>query len=137
MAIAIRLNDIALQTSVNHTLGWGALLDGDYRQGAEILSQVAEAFQGDPHDQLWQTGAVLIGSVGSRAFLAWCLAELGEFAEAMARSEEAVRIAREVNHSTSLVYAYRILGVVHLRQGAIPRPFRRSSAPWNYAGGHI
>ena len=37
-------------------------------------------------------------SVFAQDRLAWCLAELGEFAEAMARAEEAVRIARELDH---------------------------------------
>jgi tetratricopeptide (TPR) repeat protein len=61
------------------------------------------------------------GSVGSRARLAWCLAELGEFAGATARGEEAVRIAREADDSSSLVFAYRTLGFVSLRRGAIPQ----------------
>jgi tetratricopeptide (TPR) repeat protein len=46
---------------------------------------------------------------------------LGEFGEAMAHGEEALRIAREVDHSSSLVYAYRSLGFVSLRRGAIPQ----------------
>ena len=63
----------------------------------------------------------MFGSVTSRAYLAWCLAELGEFAEAMARGEEALRIAREVDHPASLIIAYRSLGFVHLRRGAVPQ----------------
>ena len=39
----------------------------------------------------------------------------------MARGEEAVRIAREVDHPGSLVNAYRSLGFVSLRRGAIPQ----------------
>ncbi len=61
--------------------------------------------------------------------LAWCLAELGEFAEAMARADEAGRIAREIDHPRSLVVAYRSLGLVSLRRGdlmqAIP-PLERA-----------
>jgi len=119
LAIAIRLNDAALQTSVNATLGFGAQIRGDYRQGAEILSRVAETLQGDRRDE-WLEAAAQV-SVGSRARLAWCLAELGEFAEAMARSEEALRIAREVDQPGSLVIAYRNLGFISLRRGAIPQ----------------
>jgi tetratricopeptide (TPR) repeat protein len=119
LAIAMRLNDVPLKTSANDILGWGAQLDGDYRQGAEILSQVAETLKGDRRDELWQGGGIRLASVTSRNYLAWCLAELGEFEEAMTRGEEALRIAREVDHSSSLVYAYRTLGFVHLRRGAI------------------
>jgi len=119
LAIAIRLNDVALQTSVNHTLGWGAQVRGDYRQGAQILSRVAATLQGDRRDE--RLVAASQGSVRSRARLAWCLAELGEFGEAMARGEEALRIARELDHPASLVHAYRTLGFISLRRGAIPQ----------------
>jgi predicted ATPase/class 3 adenylate cyclase len=117
LAIAIRLNDVALQTWANFTLGRSAQAAGDYRQGAQVLSRVAETLQADRRYE-WLIGAGL-ASVDSRARLAWCLAELGEFTEAMARSEEALMIAGEVDHSGSLVYAYRSLGFVSLRRGAI------------------
>jgi tetratricopeptide (TPR) repeat protein len=120
LTIAIRLNDVSLQTSVNLALGWSAQISGDYRQSAQVLSRVAEALQGDRRDELLLTSTALLGSVASQAWLAWCLSELGEFAEALARGEEAVRIAREVDHSASLVHAYRSLGFVSLRRGAIP-----------------
>ncbi len=118
LAIAVRLSDVALQASVNYLLGRNAQASGDYRQGAEILSRMAEILRGDRRDELL-VGATGLVSVDSRARLAWCLAELGQFAEAMARAEEALRIAREVNHSGSLVYAYRSLGFVSLRRGDI------------------
>jgi class 3 adenylate cyclase/tetratricopeptide (TPR) repeat protein len=117
LAIAMGLNDVSLQTSANYRLGAIALTRGDYRQSAEILSRVAEALPGDRRYE-WLSAATS-GSVGSRARLAWCLAELGEFAGAMARSEEAVRIAREADDSSSLVFAYRSLGFVSLRRGTI------------------
>jgi predicted ATPase len=127
LAIAIRLNDVDLQTSANFILGRSAQTAGDYRKSAEILRRLAGTMRGvQRYDWLWLTGTGP-ESVNSRGWLAWCLAELGEFAEAMARGVEALRIAREVDHSTaasrrrstSLVYAYRILGFVSLRRGAI------------------
>jgi tetratricopeptide (TPR) repeat protein len=60
-------------------------------------------------------------AVASRGRVAWCLAELGEFAEATAAAEEAVRIASEIDQFVSLVFAYRSLGFVFLRRGAIPQ----------------
>jgi tetratricopeptide (TPR) repeat protein len=93
---------------------------GDYRQSAEILSRVAETLQGDRRHE-WLSGSGLLGSVSSRARLVWCLAELGEFAAAMAHGEEVLRIAREVDYPGDLVYAYRSVGFVSLRRGAIPQ----------------
>jgi len=104
----------------NFALGLSSETRGDYRQSAEILSRVAETLQGDRWYE-WSSASGLLGSVASRARLVWCLAELGEFAEAMACGEEAVRIAREVDHTGSLVYAYQTLGFVQLRRGAIPQ----------------
>ena len=113
-----RLNDVSLQTSVNLTLGWSAQISGDYRPSAKMLSWAAEVLQDDRRDEL-STGTGQLGSVASRAWLAWSLAELGEFAEAMAQSKEALRIASELDNPGDLVYAYRIVGLVSLRLGAI------------------
>src|SRR5262249_20098795 len=95
-----------------------------YRQSAEIFSRVAEKLQRDRRNEWVATN--LVGSVDSRAQIAWCLAawclaELGEFTEATARSEEALRIARKVDQPNSLVFAYRTLGFVFLRRGAVPQ----------------
>ena len=56
-------------------------------------------------------------SVISRANLALCLAEVGEFAEAVVRGEEARRIAEEIDHSYSRIAACLGLGGVWVRQG--------------------
>jgi len=118
LAVAVRLNDAALQASVNFLLGRAAETSGDYRQGAAILSRVAETLQGDRRYE-GLIGYSVLGSVVSRAQLVWCLAEMGEFAEAMAHGKEALRIAREVDHPPSLIYSYRSLGFVSLRRGAV------------------
>jgi tetratricopeptide (TPR) repeat protein len=131
-AIAIRRNDVALQTWVNYLLGWIGQTRGDYRQSAEAFRRVAEILQGDRRHE-WLIG-IDRGSVGSRAYLAWCLAELGEFTEAIVRAEEAVRIAREVDHASSLAYAYRSLASSPSAGAPSPRPFRRSSAPSSCVG---
>ena len=133
LAIAIRLNDVSLQTSVNFSLGRNALIIGDYRQSAEILGRVAEMLQGDRRGE-WLAGFSL-GSVGSRTLLAWCLTELGEFAEAMAQGEErlsgspARRIIPEASSTpTGLWDLFPSAGAPS------PTPFRRSSAPSSCAG---
>ncbi len=117
LAIAVRLNDVGLQMSANYALGLIGQTAGDYRQSAEVLSRVAETLQGDRRYE-W-LGAVTWGAVASRAYLVWSLAELGEFAEAMASGEEALRIGREVDQPSSLIYAHRSLGFISLRRGAI------------------
>jgi tetratricopeptide (TPR) repeat protein len=101
------------------------LIDAERRIRGLITKK--EALQGDRLDERSRAGTVM--SVFGRERLAWCLAELGEFAEAMAHAEEAGRIAREIDHPRSLLLAYRSLGLVFLRLGdlmqAIP-PLERA-----------
>lgn len=126
LAIASGLNDNVLQMAANYVLDVLGQARGDYRDAAERLIACAEAPQGDFYDLV---GTVSVGGVSSTQRLVWCFAELGEFAEAMTHAEKATRIAREVDHPASLVFAHRALGLVSLRRGdimqAIP-PLERS-----------
>ena len=57
----------------------------------------------------------------SRAWLAWSLAELGEFAEGMAPGEEALQMAEAAGHPYSVVTACYGLGLLYLRRGDLDR----------------
>ncbi len=52
-----------------------------------------------------------------RAYLAWVLAEQGEFNEAIAHGQEALRLAEAVDHPYSLIIACRGLAYVRARKG--------------------
>jgi class 3 adenylate cyclase/tetratricopeptide (TPR) repeat protein len=119
LVIANRLDDVSLQASVNTRLGIIGVTNGDYRQSAEILSRWTNTLRSDRSYEMGG-GSRIAASVSWRVHIAWCLAELGEFPEAMARGEEALRIAGEFDQAASLIYAYRSLGVISLRRGAIP-----------------
>ena len=116
LAIATRLGDVPLGMRASTFLGLRQQTAGEYREGVEFLRRAAEALQ--LHERFGGVfgGAGLL-SVSARERLAWCLAELGEFEEAMARGEEAVRIAREFDHPHSLAYAHRSLGLISIRRG--------------------
>jgi hypothetical protein len=60
-------------------------------------------------------------SVLSRVHLSWSLAELGAFAEGVARGEEGVRIAEAADHPFSLLWAYAGIGHLYLRKGDVHR----------------
>src|SRR5436853_476121 len=64
-------------------------------------------------------GRVILPAVSVRADLAACHAELGTFAEGRAIARDAVEIAEAVGHHTSLMMAYRALGLLLLRQGDV------------------
>ena len=50
-------------------------------------------------------------------YLAWSLAELGEFGEATRRTEESLRLAQALQNPLALIMACMGVGMVHLRQG--------------------
>jgi tetratricopeptide (TPR) repeat protein len=57
----------------------------------------------------------------SHAWLAWCHAELGMFAEGLACGEEGLRIAEAVVHPASLMVASWGIGLLALHKGDLPR----------------
>jgi class 3 adenylate cyclase/tetratricopeptide (TPR) repeat protein len=118
LTIASSLCDDALERSASFPLGLLMQTTGNYGRAAELLSRTVEAVQGNRvHYRLY--GAGTLRAVFARERLAWCLAELGEFACASARGEQAVQIASEVDHHHSLVLAHRSLGFIALRRGDI------------------
>jgi class 3 adenylate cyclase/tetratricopeptide (TPR) repeat protein len=87
---------------------------GDYVQAIELMNWVISATDGDRTNFL---GMANLPSVSARTWLAWSLAERGEFGLALERGDEGVYIAEAVDHLVSRIYAYMALGIVHLRKG--------------------
>jgi tetratricopeptide (TPR) repeat protein len=65
----------------------------------------AVEFYSEDRFRLRMTGGGGFASIFSRAWLAWCLGELGEIAAAQARVEDVVAIAERLGHPFSIVYA--------------------------------
>jgi tetratricopeptide (TPR) repeat protein len=104
---------------VNQRLGVAYLSQGDYRRAIECLGQtVARLGRAQRHER-FGTSTVLAAS--SCAWLAWCHAELGRFAEGTAFGDEGLHIAEEINHLASLLVALWGSGLSALRQGDLPR----------------
>jgi class 3 adenylate cyclase/tetratricopeptide (TPR) repeat protein len=117
LAIAERLGDLDLEVISNLSLGGAYRTLGDYRQAVEFLRRNVGLLRGDAEQETF--GLAGLASVLSRGHLAWSLAELGEFDEAVARAEEAIRIAETADQAYSLAHAHLGLGGVLLRQGRV------------------
>ena len=115
LAIATALGDLPLPTEANFRLGQAYHPLGDYGLAIEFLRASLESL---PHEVKYErlAGSGLL-SVFSRTWLAWCLVELAEFEEAVARGEEAIEIAQSVDHPYTVVHADFGVGLVHLRRG--------------------
>jgi class 3 adenylate cyclase/tetratricopeptide (TPR) repeat protein len=123
LVLATASEDSVLQALANNYLGRAYHAQGDYRRALDCLGQTVASLEGAQRRERF--GQVILPAVQSRAYLAWCHAELGTFAEGRALGEEGLRIAEAVDHPGSLMLAYHGVGLLTLRQGDLPR-----ALPW-------
>src|SRR5262249_23573819 len=115
--IADGLGDFALRVTSNFRLGQAYYALGQYHRGIEVLrSNIDQLTEERANQRFGMTG---LPSVLSRAWLIWCCVELGDFAEARQRSDEAMNIAEAAAHPFDLVVASFGLGVVAHRRGEL------------------
>ncbi len=116
-AIASALDDFALSVAVNFFLGQGHFNSGEYRRAIESCLPNIALLEGErAHQRLGLTG---LPSVLSRIWLAWSLAERGEFAEALRHAEDALSIAEAADQPYSVAAGCLGVGQVELLRGAL------------------
>jgi tetratricopeptide (TPR) repeat protein len=121
LAIAAALGDVDLQVATQGLLGQAFYFLGDYARAIDILRRNVASLEGELlHERF---GQLVSAAIFSRTWLVASLAELGAFAEGIARSEEADRIAESVtvNQLASIVQASFGTGLVHLRNGDLDK----------------
>jgi class 3 adenylate cyclase/tetratricopeptide (TPR) repeat protein len=119
LAFATDLGDFSLQVLANQFLGHACHAVGDYRRAVQLLRCNVEALSGELIRERF--GSSAFPSVFSRSYMAFSLADLGEFTEAISVAEEAVRIAEEADTAHSQVLASHSLGLVYLCKGDLDR----------------
>jgi class 3 adenylate cyclase/tetratricopeptide (TPR) repeat protein len=108
-----------LTVSMNLRVGQAYHSLGQYARAVDALRKNLELLVGDMlHNPCYMAG---LPSVFSRAWLAYCLAERGEFGEGLAIGEEAIRIAETGDPGFSLVVGYTGLGNVCVVKGDFAR----------------
>jgi len=109
--------DSRLLAEANEHLGLAHYQLGNYECGVERL-RATLAFLGNvPLPERF--GRASHPWVAPRVFLAWCLTERGDFVEARAVAEEALKIAKTASHVFSRIHAQAALGQVHLCRGEL------------------
>jgi class 3 adenylate cyclase/tetratricopeptide (TPR) repeat protein len=115
LALADRLGDRGLQIISNLSLGGAYRTRGDYREAVTCLRRNLVLATGAAEREHF--GLVGVASVMTRGHLAWSLAELGNFDEAVTQAEEATRLAEATGDPYSRAHAHLGLGGALLRQG--------------------
>ena len=117
LAIATESGDVALQAVADFFLGQGCFNIADYGRAIDHCRRNALALEGElAHQRLGLTG---LPSVLSRIWLAWSLAERGEFAAALVHAKDALSIAEAAGQPYSVAAACLGIGQVQLVQGAL------------------
>jgi class 3 adenylate cyclase/tetratricopeptide (TPR) repeat protein len=117
LTLGLALEDFGLQVQANFYLGRAYVTLGNYGRAMDVLRRNVAVLEGDLIREYF--GLTALPAILSRAYLAWCLAELGAFAEGIATGEEGVRIARTVDHPYSLLIATGGVGMLYFRKGAL------------------
>jgi tetratricopeptide (TPR) repeat protein len=113
LALAAEVGDCGLKESGAFYLAQVHHWLGNYRQGADLLRHTVTSLE----PEMARLGLPANQYVNSRMILAWCLAELGAFDEALARTNEAIESAEKQATAYALVHAYSGAAFVFLRRG--------------------
>jgi class 3 adenylate cyclase/tetratricopeptide (TPR) repeat protein len=115
LAIAESTGDSLLRLLAGGQMGYVYHDRGDFRQAATTFREHSAALDAAG------VGSSKLGvsprAVTIRTYLAWSLAELGEFMEARRVAEESLRLARAQENPWAVMLAYMGTGMVDIRQG--------------------
>jgi len=112
---AAALDDFALTVAASAYQGQVHYVRGEFRRAVSLFRRNVEVLVGDRERE--RCGLPQLPAVHSRACLGWCLAELGEFEEALTAAREAMRIAEAIDHPLNMIVACSGLGSVQLALG--------------------
>jgi tetratricopeptide (TPR) repeat protein len=122
VTLATTSGDVGAWLTATMYMGASYLCLGDYRRAIACLRQNLSRLTGDSDRERF--GQQALPAAGSRNWLAWCLAEVGEFVEAIASGAEGIRLAEAIDHQWSLVIASAGAGLASLRRGDLARAIR-------------
>jgi tetratricopeptide (TPR) repeat protein len=116
--LAIKLGDRALQGEAFLRLGPVYYAIGDFGRAAELLQRNVEAADGE------SDRASIDARIGSQAWLARTLGQLGAFAEGRHHGEEALRLATLEGRGTTPIVAHAWVGHLYLVKGDLEHVIR-------------
>jgi transcriptional regulator with AAA-type ATPase domain/tetratricopeptide (TPR) repeat protein len=111
------LNDPEMGIAAEQFVGRSLHAQGKYRAAAELFRRLVGSLTGERATQ--NLGLPVPPAVFARSHIVWCLAELGEFDEALRTGNEAVRLAEAAGQPEALQWACYPLGLLALDRGEL------------------
>jgi predicted ATPase/class 3 adenylate cyclase len=115
IALAERAGDFSIRVTTMHHLGHAIMARGEFTRQVELHRHVVKELTGPVAYQ--RHGMAGFPAAITRGFLAWGLAELGEFDQALGWAQEGVEIASEVNSAMTTVWVTDYLALTYLLRG--------------------
>ncbi len=116
LSLARATGDFHLQVAANNYQGRAYAVVGRYGPAMDCLRWIVTSLPDELANEHF--GLPFLISVSSRAWLGLCLAEVGNFTEAIAWGHEALRMAEAADSPFSIVAAGWTLGQSYIRKGA-------------------
>jgi class 3 adenylate cyclase/tetratricopeptide (TPR) repeat protein len=122
LLLATGLEDQTTEILTSLYLGQALQATGEYRRSTEHLLHGIRTIGDTLARERFGTGG--LPAVFERCWLAWSLAELGEFAEAARWADEGLKLADSNEQIYTLFHGFFGRGMVHLIRGEIPEAVR-------------
>jgi tetratricopeptide (TPR) repeat protein len=122
LALASASGGFDVQVSTLAPLGVAYYAAGDFLQELDVARRVIALIPSELGSARF--GLPILPAAVFRGFVAWGLAELGDFAAAAGMGEDAVRLGEAVAHPASMVAARNLAGLVYCRQGDVHTAIR-------------
>jgi class 3 adenylate cyclase/tetratricopeptide (TPR) repeat protein len=113
LGTATELGDLPLEIAARYRLGAALYFHGSLAESIGVLRPAIDTLEAQAMN-LERFDLHILASVATRIFLAWALAERGEFKEATRAAEDAIRVASGTAHAYSVSAGWMHLGWVQL-----------------------
>jgi predicted ATPase len=125
LAAAERTGDAFDLLSAHFQVGQGLLLQGHFSRALQHFEHSIKSYDPSEHGSLAYTGGGGAVGVFAHQCAAWCHVYLGHPDRALAEIEEALALAKRVEHPISLAGALCQAGFVHIERGELDRTRER------------
>jgi predicted ATPase/class 3 adenylate cyclase len=119
LALATTSDALDVQVNAQNNLSVAYYAAGDYRQALDVSQQMIAVLTGQRLSERF--GLPIFPGILARGYVAWCLAELGDFAEGTGLGEEALRLAEAVAQPNSMVVVLYCMGLFYRRHGMLQK----------------